>query len=366
MSKILIMGGSRFIGKHLLRKLAQEPHEILVINRGSVPNADYLPEGAEHIALDRNDADAMKQALAGKSFDLVFDVSGITGEHTQILLDSLESPPGRHIHVSSGSVYDIYGEDPPIFNLPIAEDFPIGRIHEDEHPYMNAKRGGEKVLFDAHTSSNYPMVIVRPTFVYGPDNYIYREAYFFDRIEHDRPVILPGKGHGYQDLVFVEDLADLLIDVSQRDADQVVGQAFNGTKGDVISGRMYAKAAAKVIGKEVELLYIDLEEIQEMQWPPQLTLYPYIPEGGSFHDARKIEQQLGFVNQHSYQEGLEKAYLWWKQHGEKREYSELEQKLVAYIRAKGTETVGSARSELNEVLDAEKAKIEAQNQTGQE
>ncbi|HKI82305.1 MAG TPA: NAD-dependent epimerase/dehydratase family protein, partial [Pseudodesulfovibrio sp.] len=274
------MGGSRFIGKHLLQKLSVDDH-ITVVNRGSVPAEKYLPPGAEQVSLDRNEADAMASALAGKAFDLVFDVSAVTGDHVRILLDALEQPPRRHVHVSSGSVYDIYGEDTPIFWQPIAEGFPIGRIHEDEHPYMNAKRSAEKVLQEEFEALGYPMVIVRPTFVYGPDNYIYREAYFFDRLHHDRPLILPNKGHGFQDLVFVDDLADLLIEVSQRPAEEVVGEAFNGTKGDLITANMLAKLVGKIMDKSPEILYADIDQLQEMQWPPERALYPYIPEGGS-------------------------------------------------------------------------------------
>jgi len=351
MANILLIGGSRFIGKHLLHKLAAIPdNKILVLNRGNIPNADYLPSGVDHIALDRNDQDAMAQALQGMNFDLVFDICAGTAEHCEILLNSLESAPTRHIHVSTGSVYDIYGEDPPVYSLPVDEDFPIGRIHEDEHPYMNGKRGAEKVLMEANKDAGYPVVMVRPTFVYGPDNYIYREAYFFDRISQDRPIILPNSGNGFFDMVYVDDLADLMILVSQLPADQVVGRAFNGTKGDVITGNMYAKVVGNITGKTPDVLYVDPAEILAMGWPETDFFYPYIPEGGMFQDARRIEQELQFTSQLHYAEGLKQAYAWWSEHGKRQDDFDRENLLIDYIRAKGTEDEDAAKQALQGYL----------------
>ena len=63
MKKILVVGGSKFIGKELLKKLSTKNDEIVVINRGTVGKEEYLPKNARHISVDRNDKEEMKKAI---------------------------------------------------------------------------------------------------------------------------------------------------------------------------------------------------------------------------------------------------------------------------------------------------------------
>ncbi len=318
--RILVMGGSRFIGRHVLNKLTG--YEVTVVNRGRVEEETYLPEGMTALALDRNSPEEMTAALGDRMFDLLLDISCITERHATILLDVLGGRIGRHVHVSTGSVYD---ESLVPEHVPVDEDFPIGPIDETQHPYMNDKRGAEKVLME-RTPDN--LAIVRPTFVYGPHNYIYREAYFFDRISRGRTILIPLEGG--QDLVHAEDLAEMVVQLGLRPE---IRGAFNGSTGKIVTGQMLAHDVGRALGKEPKIRTFTLEDLREIGWPEDFPLYPYIPRGIMAFSDEKIRRTLGFAHRYSYVEGLKDAYRWWSRQDNPEPDWEAEDLLIEFLHA---------------------------------
>ncbi len=332
MQNILVIGGSKFIGKRLLKKLGQNNCKITVLNRGNTSAEKYLPDNATHIAVDRNDKEKINEILEDKKFDIVYDICCITGEHAEIILDALRGKVKRHVHVSSGSVYQL--EKPTDFDeLPIDEDHQLAIIEEDTHPYVKAKTEAELVFLKAFEKEAYPVSIVRPTFVYGPDNYVYREAYFFDRISRDRTLLLPEDGEGHFDLVFVDDLVDLIIHVGNY-GDKVLGQAYNGSSARLMSANMFARKIGKILNKEVKIKYYPMTIGEEFEWPPEkmyTSLYPYPPKGVMSFSNNKAERETGFSFNTSYTVGLTNAYNWWKNEDNKEPEWEIEDLLIDYL-----------------------------------
>jgi len=83
----------------------------------------------------------------------------------------------------------------------------------------------ERALFRMHQRSGFPVVTLRPPYIYGPENPFYREAFFWDRFRLGRPVILPSDGHRLMQFIFVKDLVSVAVKVlEQRNA---IGHAFN-------------------------------------------------------------------------------------------------------------------------------------------
>ncbi|MHA2169160.1 MAG: NAD-dependent epimerase/dehydratase family protein [Candidatus Kariarchaeaceae archaeon] len=332
MAQLLVIGGSRFIGKHVLMKLSGQGHDITVINRGNVPHEKYLPEGAVHFAVDRDDEEAMRTALEGKNFDIVYDICCITKHHAKIVIKVLSGNVRRFVQVSTGSVYDM--EVGAILSLPIEEDHPYQEIKEDTHPYVRDKTQAEQVLLKAYKQNGFPVTFLRPTFVYGPDNYVYREAYFFDRISRDRPILVPEKGNGFYDLVYVDDLAEMIILAGNSDADKVHGEAFNTSSGNFLTGNMFTQLVAKNIGKEADIVYYPLSLAEELDWPEEKVLFPYVPEGGFALSAMKMERVLGFKSKFTYEEGLLNAYNWWKEQENTEPDFAVEDALIQFLKIK--------------------------------
>ncbi|MHA2249378.1 MAG: NAD-dependent epimerase/dehydratase family protein [Candidatus Kariarchaeaceae archaeon] len=360
MTSILVIGGSRFIGKTLLQKIKDKGHKITVINRGNVPKEKYLPKGAVHFAIDRNDEEKMVKVLKDKSFDIVYDTCCITEKHAVTVVKALLGKVKRHVHVSSGSVYDM--EPGAVLTLPIEEDHPFPEIKEDMHPYIRDKTQAEKVLLLAQRDSNFPVTIIRPTYVYGPDNYVYREAYFFDRISRDRPILIPEKGYGFFDLVHVDDLAEMMILLGEGPAEKVVGEAFNGSSAYFVSGNMLTHLIAKILQKEAKIVYYPLKIAEEFEIPPQFTLFPYVPEDGFTMSTLKIERELDFGSKFMYETGMKDAFKWWSKQKNPEPNFEIEDELISYLEVKDNEErtdeeMNKIHSELQTMFDKMKEKI---------
>ena len=131
--------------------------------------------------------------------------------------------------------------------------------------------------------------------------------------------------------VHVDAVASLLIAVATAPAERVLGEAFNATRGRVITGTMYAKLVAKILGKEVKIEYVPFSVLEEVEWPKDLSLYPYIPEGGAFFSSEKAEKILGYQHLHDYESGLRSAYNWWQQQERKTPNYIIEDLLIQYL-----------------------------------
>ncbi len=97
----------------------------------------------------------------------------------------------------------------------------------DDHPdlYVRNKAMSERALFRLHQRMGFPVVTLRPPFIYGPGNPFYREAFFWDRLRDKRPIILPGDGRRLMQFVYVKDLVGACLRAMEEPA--AVGHAFN-------------------------------------------------------------------------------------------------------------------------------------------
>ena len=98
--EILVMGGTRFIGRPLVAELLAAGHQLTLFTRGKQP----LPEGVEHVQGDRSQADDLDK-LQGRNFEVIIDSSGRTLEDTRAVIDRTDAPSQRLVYVSSAGVY---------------------------------------------------------------------------------------------------------------------------------------------------------------------------------------------------------------------------------------------------------------------
>jgi nucleoside-diphosphate-sugar epimerase len=132
----------------------------------------------------------------------------------------------------------------------------------DDHPnpYTRNKAMSERVLFRMNQRSGFPIVTLRPPFVFGPGNPFYREAFFWDRFRANRPVILPSEGHRLMQFDYVKDLVELALKViGQRNT---VGHAFNVANARAVTQHELLLELSRVAGaKESQLVVIPRELI---------------------------------------------------------------------------------------------------------
>ncbi|MFB8789047.1 MAG: NAD-dependent epimerase/dehydratase family protein [Potamolinea sp.] len=174
--RILIMGGTRFIGIYLTKILVSQGHEVVLFNRGNKPTPS---EGVQQIKGDRTDPSQLKDKLSQEQFDAVFDNNGRELSDTQPLAEIFKDKVKHFVYMSSAGVYLKSDQLPHIEGDPID---PKSR-HKGKHET------------EAYLSQlGLPWTSIRPTYIYGPQNYNDLEAWFFDRIVRNRPIPIPGNG----------------------------------------------------------------------------------------------------------------------------------------------------------------------------
>ncbi len=232
--RILVMGGTRFIGVSLTRRLVEQGHEVVLFNRGNRPAP--MP-GVVQLQGDRKDPAQLKAALTGQKFDAVFDNNGRERSDTQMLVEALEPGFKQFIYVSSAGVYLKSDE------LPLVEGDPL-----DPKSRHKGKFETEQYLQE----QNLPFTSVRPVYIYGPQNYNPVERWFFDRIVRDRPLPIPGNGLHVTQLGHVDDLALAMVNVLGND--KAVGQIYNVAGDRFVTFDGLAKACAQAAGRDPEAL----------------------------------------------------------------------------------------------------------------
>jgi nucleoside-diphosphate-sugar epimerase len=189
--KLLIIGGSGFVGHAVVRALLARGHDLTLLNRGNRP----IPDTRQLVA-DRNDFYALEAALGGLDFDAVVDTNCYTGEQAKALIASLGGRTPDALVISSASVYADTAPHPPGEDAPVGGGSAWGNYGRDKTDVETAYRAGG---FRA-------AVALRPPYICGPNNDLDREAWFMRRIRAGRPVLVPGRGTAKYQFLHEDDL----------------------------------------------------------------------------------------------------------------------------------------------------------------
>lgn len=236
--RILVMGGTRFIGVSLTKILVSQGHDVVLFNRGNKPAP---VEGIQQIQGDRTDAAQLKAKLAGQSFDAVFDNNGRELSDTQPLVELFQGSLQHFVYVSSAGVYLKSDQMPHIEGDPVDPKSRHKGKFETEH-YL-AEQG-------------IPFTSIRPVYIYGPQNYNDLEAWFFDRIVRNRPIPIPGNGAHFTQLGHVQDLAAAMAAVLGNE--KAIGQIYNISGDRYVTFDGLARACAIAAGQspdDVQLVH---------------------------------------------------------------------------------------------------------------
>lgn len=252
--RILVIGGTQFIGRLLVQELLRAGHEVHILHRQAKHG---FGKRVRNLVADRNDAASVRSAVGSTRFDAVYDSvydweHGTTGAQVEATAHIFEGKVGRYVFMSSVAAY---GDG--------LNHHEGDALAPDDHPnvYARNKAMSERALFRMHQRTGFPIVTLRPPFVYGPGNPFYREAFFWDRFRAARPVILPSEGHRLMQFVLVNDLVDLALKaVELRNA---VGHAFNTANPRALTQHEVVLDLARASGtKEPQIISVPREIIQ--------------------------------------------------------------------------------------------------------
>ncbi|HEX6151407.1 NAD-dependent epimerase/dehydratase family protein [Nocardioides sp.] len=195
--RLLVIGGTRFVGKHLVEAALAAGHDVTLVHRSSTT----LFPSARHVLADRN---RDLSALGDGEWDATVDVCAYLPTQVRALADALGDRGGHHVLVSTVSVYgDLPGpdgdEDSPL--LPVAGD--------DVEEVTDETYGPLKVACERAAATAYGdrLSVVRPTYVVGPDDPTGRYPWWIRRMARGGEVLAPGARTDPAQVVDVRDLA---------------------------------------------------------------------------------------------------------------------------------------------------------------
>ncbi len=312
----LVIGGTQFIGRTLVAELLKAGHSVTVLHRK--PKHD-LGRRVKNIVADRNSPAAMKAALAGKSFEVVFDhvydwERGTTAAQVEGSVRALNGSLDRYIFMSSVAAYGdgLNHHEGDALAADDAADL-----------YVRNKAMSERALFRLHQRIGLPVVTLRPPYIYGPENPIYREQYFWDRLRAGRSIILPGDGRRLMQFVYVKDLVRASLKAMEEPA--AIGHAFNIANARPVAQIELVEALAKVSKKQVNFARIPREYILRKgghPMGPKMYFGIYLDMPPITQVTAKAQRVLKFKPT-EFVKGLEETYKWYLRHykSPKQDYS---------------------------------------------
>ena len=217
--KLLIIGGTRFVGRHLVASALARGHEVTLFNRGTHSSA--TPE-VETIHGDRN-SDVAK--LQGRRWDVVVDMCGQLPRAVRAAAEVLSDSVDRYVFISSQSAYANYNE------LGIDETYPLGTLTSElleqannidtrGEPSYGAMYGGLKALCEQAAEAVMPgrVLIIRPGLIVGPYDYSHRFTYWPVRVARGGEVLAPGRAERPLQLIDARDLAEWIVSMVEERA----------------------------------------------------------------------------------------------------------------------------------------------------
>lgn len=282
--KILVTGGTVFVSRYTAEYFMKKGYEVYVLNRNTRPQSD----GVKLIECDRH---SLGDRLKDIYFDLVIDVTAYTATDVKDLTDALGNF-GKYIMISSSAVY------PETLPQPFTEEQECGfNIYWEA--YGTNKIDAEKYLL----SNVRDAYIIRPPYLYGKMNNLYREAFVFECAEKNMPFFVPQNKE--MKLQFF-DIEDLCIFIEKIIADKPKNHIFNVGNPETVSIEEWVRLCYGVLGKTPDIRCVQPEINQRMYFP--FRNYEYILDVTRQTEIMPTVKPL--------ETGLQQSYEWYSNNRE--------------------------------------------------
>jgi len=246
---VLIIGGTRFIGRFAVEEFREHGYDVTIFNRGNHENPFADDPGVDRIEGDRTDDGDLADAAAADP-DVVIDCVAYKPKEVRTatrLFDDVDA----YVYVSSGAAYG--DEDvPKRENETTLHDCSDDQARDDgSETYGPRKAEGDRTVFEAAAERDVNAMSLRPPVVYGPHDYTERFDYWIDRVvEHDR-VIVPGDGTNLWHRVYVESVARALRVVAEEGEP---GEAYNTGDRRLLTLQEAVETVADALDADVEVV----------------------------------------------------------------------------------------------------------------
>jgi len=300
LKKIAVMGGSRFIGFHLLHALHKQGHDITVFNRSlSIPPAPF-PKDITFVKGDRNRPEDIKK-LFNKKYDVLIDLYGWKSGHVKPIIQNYRSNIGHYIYLSTTGVYKR-----PLLG-PMDEESPRMLT---ENTSSGNKALTEELLLKAHKENYFPVTIFRAHGVVGPYDPCSIGLIFY-RLIHSLPLYVDSQADTNINYLYVDDLIQAFR-VAMNNP-KAFGSVYGVAGDDITTPRELIELCGKICSKSPELKFVDNPAAYEnAKYIKEKRFVKFCipwPEYDEVCDNHKIKRELG-VQFTDLKTNISKIYSW--------------------------------------------------------
>lgn len=337
--KILIIGGTAFMGPFLVRELIEKGHELTLFHRGKT--ALTTPHRCAEVLGDRNEISQYRERFRQEKFDVVIDMIALTEAHSQRIVDIFDGFIATYIVISSMDVYRAYDimrgvEEGPLEPVPLTEE---STLRTALYPYKGS--GGifdeyDKILVEqaAQSKPSLPAISLRMPMIYGPGDLQHRFYPYLQQMNDKRPFIILEKK--YADWCwtrgYVADCAHAITLVTEKEISE--HRVYNVAEPDTSSIRDWLGAMASYLDWQGDIISLSRELL-----PPDMQSHT------SYHQhlvvsSDKIREECGFTEITTREVALGQTIEWEVKNPPStveqiREGYDSEDKLVEKLRATG-------------------------------
>ena len=303
--RVLVLGGNRYIGRHLVEALAAKGHDVTVLNSHS----STLPEGVRRLHGDRQQSGVLQDVLGPlrDDFDAVFDNTSYQTSDVTPLVELFRGRVQHYVFTSSTAVY-LWSDIQPVTEESLVSD---DEAVNPSRGYGAGKVRCERLLRAEFEQSGFPATSLRVGHTLGPHSPLAREHDFFARLKAGRPILIPGDGMPFIHLVHVDDVASAMCAVIATDAS--AGQTYNVNGSQFSSIAAYMRTMAAVVGVEANLVYVP-RDIAKTLRPPILHWAEWY-RGGTVFSIEKTKRELDWQPSFGLEAGLADSYRWFEAEG---------------------------------------------------
>ena len=275
--RILFLGGTGFIGPHMVRYAMYRGHAVTLFNRGKT--APGLFPGVETLIGDR---DRGLDSLKGHQWDVVVDNSGYVPRHVRDSAQLLKGSVGRYLFISTGSVYQFDRDY-------IDEDSPLLPLEDPKSEDVNKYYGPLKVVCEEAVRETFGLgaTVVRLHVVAGPGDPTDRFTYWPVRIDRGGEVLAPGDPTNPVQFIDVRDLAEFVVHLSERDTPGTFNAA-GPTLGE-FGMAQFLYGIRAITSTPVSFTWVDEKFVMENKG--QFPLW--IPQHSPFRGAIRVRSNRG-------------------------------------------------------------------------
>jgi nucleoside-diphosphate-sugar epimerase len=300
--RVLVVGGTRFMGYHLAWRLLAGGHQVTLLNRGNHP--DPFGDRVERLRADRTTPE-LGRVLSGRSFDAAVDFTAFRRADAEGALAALDGRLGHYVMISTGQVYLVKrgvigdaGPEAPArafreedYDGPLMAEPPAGDRDRGDWDYGVGKRGAEDALAEAWERRRFPCTRIRIPIVNGERDHTRRLEGYVRRVLDGGPVLLPDGGESRVRQVYAGAVVSTIAALLGREV--TFGRAYNLCQEETPTLAELVALIAEIVGAEPRVVDAPVAEMARAGLDP-VAASPFSTRWKSFLDPSRAGAELGF------------------------------------------------------------------------